>query len=122
VPKIKKVNRNTDKVYFEPGEPEYLFANSDLTGLMAQAELEAMNRAGKTDKKVINKQASWRFAPASPGQVQYMKTLKIPVPDDCNKGQASQLLEHYKSGRVVQEFIAHDFLPEPVIKADLTFA
>jgi len=100
--------------YKYPGTPKLLKYNSDLTGLMADAEREAVKLANESkSKKAIDKNAAWRYSPATPGQLNYLKRLGVTYEEGVSKGQAAQMITHTLATKEVARFITLDILPEP---------
>ena len=106
---------------WSPARPvEYLRSNSDLASLIAEADTEALLRAGDA-KSLSRKDSNWRLLPASQGQVNYLRTLGVrEVPAEITKGQAAQQISHVLALRMVRKWVEADTLPAPVAEAVVT--
>ncbi len=49
---------------------------------------------------LVDREAAWRTAPASPGQLEALRRCRVPVPPDVTKGEASDLITMAVAGRV----------------------
>jgi superfamily II DNA or RNA helicase len=97
---------------------EFIRANTDLASLIAEADLEALRRAGE-NSYLTKKNSRWRnpHIPATPKQINMLRyILRLPAQvwnQQLSKDQAARLITHYKAAPFVRNFIENDCLPEP---------
>jgi hypothetical protein len=73
-------------------------ATQNLVGAFAAADRAIMD--GGVNKAFVARDARWRGRPASPGQLDWLKRCKLPIPKDVTQEQASAALtEHWRKRR-----------------------
>lgn len=106
-------SRRTETGGWSQGSVEYLRSNEDLASLIAEADLEAIKRAGEA-KALTKKDSNWRLLPASDGQIRYLRTLGVRQVDPrITKGEAAQQITHLLAAKDVHRYVLADTLPAP---------
>jgi superfamily II DNA or RNA helicase len=106
--------------YVHDREVEFIRANTDLASLVAEADMEALRRAGG-NSYLTKKSSRWRtpHIPATLKQINMLRyILRLPAQiwsQRLSKDQAARLITHYKAAPFVRNFIENDCLPEAAI-------
>lgn len=80
--------------------------NEDVASLMLDAEREVKARA----EKLGDRNAPWRERPASPGQLKWLQSLRMPSHTGLTCGEASSLITHGEALKRIQgmKFTTHE--------------
>lgn len=90
---------------------EYRRANTDLVSLMTEMDGEVLART--ESKSMVKRDANWRTAPASDGQLRKLRAIRAKGwSKTMTKGDAAALITHHETIPIIQDWITMDVLAE----------